>query len=399
MRIQAAVLGALGTPAPYVETMPLRIEELELDPPGPGELLVRIMAAGICHSDLSVIDGSRPRPVPMALGHEAAGVVEEVGPGVLDVREGDHVVLTFVPSCGACSECSGGRPALCAVALRSNTEGSLLGGGRRLHRHGDGGHVHHHLGVSAFAEYAVVSRRSAVIVPPEVPFEIAALFGCGVLTGVGAVLETAGVRPGESAAIFGLGGVGLSALMGAVVAGAHPIVGVDPVAGRRAQALELGADAVFAPDEAIEAIRELTGGGARYTFETAGKLPALEGAYASTGRGGTTVAVGLPHPSASLAVPAAGLVAEGRTMIGSYMGSAAPQRDVPRLLGLWRAGKLPVDRLHTGTLALADVNAGMDALASGRVVRQVLAPHAAPQSPPAPVHAAPAGEPLPHGLL
>src|SRR6185437_7801061 len=186
------------------------------------------------------------------------------------------------------------------------------------------------------------------------------------------------VRPGESAAIFGLGGVGLSALMGAVVAGAHPIVGVDPVAGRRAQALELGADAAFAPDEAIEAIRELTGGGARYTFETAGKLAALEGAYASTGRGGTTVAVGLPHPSATLAVPAAGLVAEGRTMIGSYMGSAAPQRDVPRLLGLWRAGKLPVDRLHTGTLALADVNAGMDALASGRAVRQVLAPHAAP---------------------
>jgi Zn-dependent alcohol dehydrogenase len=372
MKIRAAVLDAAGTPGPYDETRPLQVEELELDPPGTGELLIAIKAAGICHSDLSVIDGSRPRPVPLALGHEAAGVVEAVGEGVVDVREGDHVVLTFVPSCGICSECSSGRPALCGAAAKANAEGCLLGGGRRLHR--DDHEINHHLGVSAFADHAVVSRRSVVVVPPEVPFETAALFGCAVLTGAGAVLETAGVRAGESAAVFGLGGVGLAAIMGAVVAAAHPIVGVDPVADRRELALQLGADAVFSPEDAEDATRELTHGGARHTFETAGKTAAFESAYRSTARGGTTVAVGLPDPSAVVTLPAAGLVGEGRKVLGSYMGSTAPQRDVPRLLDLWAAGRLPVERLHSGTIALDDVNAGMDALASGRAVRQVVTP-------------------------
>jgi alcohol dehydrogenase len=372
MKIRAAVLGALGTPGPYAETRPLRVEELELDPPGAGELLVRIMAAGICHSDLSVIDGSRPRPVPMALGHEAAGVVEEVGDGVGNVQAGDHVVLTFVPSCGICAECSSGRPALCGTAARANADGCLLGGARRLRRGAD--HVHHHLGVSAFADYAVVSRRSAVVVAPEIPFETAALFGCAVLTGVGAVIETAGVRSGESAAVFGLGGVGLAAVMGAVLAGAHPVIGVDPIAERRELARELGADAVFAPDEGEEATRELTGGGARFTFEAAGKAAAFEAAYRSAARGGTTVAVGLPDPAATVALSTASLVGDGRTIVGSYMGSTAPQRDVPRLLELWAAGKLPVERLHSGSLSLADVNEGMDALASGLAVRQLIAP-------------------------
>jgi len=391
MKIRAAVLEAIGTPAPYTETRPLRIEELELDPPGTGELLVRIMAAGICHSDLSVIDGSRARPVPMALGHEAAGVVEEVGDGVRDVEPGDHVVLTFVPSCGICSECSSGRPALCGEAARANTAGCLLGGDRRLHRNGHD--IHHHLGVSAFADYAVVSRRSAVIIPREIPLETAALFGCAILTGAGSVLETASVRPGESAAVFGLGGVGLAAIMGAVVAGANAIVGVDPVAERRALALELGATAVFAPEEAEEAIRDLTGGGARYTFETAGKAAAFETAYRSTARGGTTVAVGLPHPESTVSLSTASVVAEGRTIVGSYMGSTAPQRDVPRLMALWAAGRLPVERLHSGSIRLADVNEGMDALASGRAVRQVIVPEPGSTPPPD------AREPLPEGVL
>lgn len=370
MKTRAAVLDSMGTPGPYAESRPLRVEELELDPPGTGELLVRIMAAGLCHSDLSVIDGSRPRPVPIALGHEAAGIVEEVGDGVGDVRPGDHVVLTFVPSCGTCAECSSGRPALCGVAARANAEGSLLGGARRLRRGGD--HVHHHLGISAFADHAVVSRRSAVVIAPDVPFDTAALFGCAVLTGVGAVTVTAGVRTGESAAIFGLGGVGLAAVMGAALAGAYPVIGVDPIAERRALARDLGADAVFAPDEAEEGTRELTGGGARYTFETAGKPAAFEAAYRSAARGGTTVAVGLPDPAATVALSTASLVGDGRTIVGSYMGSTAPQRDVPRLLGLWAAGKLPVERLHSGSIRLADVNEGMDALASGSAVRQLI---------------------------
>ncbi len=376
MKIRAAVLDSIGTHGPYAESRPLRIEELELDPPGTGELLVRIMAAGICHSDLSVIDGSRPRPVPIALGHEAAGVVEEVGDAVGDVQAGDHVVLTFVPSCGTCGECSSGRPALCGVAAQANAEGCLLGGARRLRR--DGHQIHHHLGVSAFADYAVVSRRSAVVVAPDIPFETAALFGCAVLTGVGAVIETAGVPTGESAAIFGLGGVGLAAVMGAVVVGAHPVIGVDPIAERRTLARQLGADAVFAPDDALEGTRDLTGGGARYTFETAGKPAAFEAAYRSAARGGTTVAVGLPDPDATVALSTASLVGDGRTIVGSYMGSTAPQRDVPRLLGLWAAGKLPVERLQSGSLRLADVNEGMDALASGHAVRQLITADDAP---------------------
>ncbi len=374
MRIRAVVLETIGSAGPYAETRPLRVEELELDPPGTGELLVRIVAAGICHSDLSVVDGSRPRPVPLALGHEAAGVVEAVGGAVHDVAPGDHVVLTFVPSCGACRECSSGRPALCAAAALANGEGRLLAGGRRLHA--DGREIHHHLGVSAFAEYAVVSRRSAVVVPADVPLEVAALFGCAVLTGVGAVVETARVRAGESVAVFGLGGVGLTAIMGAVVAGAHPVIGVDPVGERRELALELGADAAYAPGEAEEGIRELTRGGAQYTFETAGRTAAFEGAYRSTARGGTTVAVGLPDPGATVSLATASLVGDGRTIVGSYMGSTAPQRDVPRLLGLWQAGRLPVERLLSGTLGLDDVNAALDALASGRAVRQIVLPGA-----------------------
>ncbi len=297
-----------------------------------------------------------------------------MGEGVGDVREGDHVVLTFVPSCGICVECTSGRPALCGVAARANAEGSLLGGARRLRR--NGAHVHHHLGVSAFADHAVVARRSAVVVAPDVPFETAALFGCAVLTGVGAVIETAGVRTGESVAIFGLGGVGLAAVMGAVVAGAHPVIGIDPIAERRSLARQLGADAVLAPDEAEDAIRDLTRGGARFTFETAGKPTAFEAAYRSAARGGTTVAVGLPDPAATVALSTASLVGEGRSILGSCMGSTAPQRDVPRLLELWAAGKLPVERLQSGSLDLVDVNEGMDALASGRAVRQIITPAA-----------------------
>lgn len=373
MKVKAVVLRALGLPRPYAETRPLQVEDLDLDPPGAGELLIRIAAAGICHSDLSVVDGSRPRPVPLALGHEGAGIVEAVGPGVRDVREGDHVVLAFVPSCGFCRECTGGRPALCPAAAIANAEGRLLAGGRRLHRSGTD--IHHHLGVSAFAEYAVVSRGSAVVVPDGVPLAVAVLFGCAVLTGAGAVLETAGLRAGESAAVFGLGGVGLSAVMGAAVAGAYPIIGVDPIAAKRDLARELGADAVFSPEDAEEGIRDLTHGGARYAFETAGRTTALEAAYRSTARGGTTVAIGLPDPTLTVSLPAASFVADSRSMVGSYMGSTVPQRDIPRLLALWSAGRLPVERIHSGSLALADVNLGMDALAAGAAVRQIIKPH------------------------
>jgi alcohol dehydrogenase len=231
--------------------------------------------------------------------------------------------------------------------------------------------------VSAFSERTVVSRASAVVVPEDVPFDTAALFGCAVLTGVGAVLHTARVRPGESVAVFGLGGVGLAAVLGAVVAGAHPIVAIDPVEAKRALALELGADLVLSPDDGVDPIREATRGGAQHAIEAVGHPGVLRSAYDATARGGTTVSVGLPHPSLELTLPAASLVAEARTLVGSYLGSTAPQRDIPLLIGLWRAGRLPVERLLEGRLPLDAINEAMDALAAGEVVRQLIAPGAA----------------------
>jgi alcohol dehydrogenase len=308
----------------------------------------------------------------MALGHEAAGVVEVVGAGASDVTVGDHVVLVFVPSCGSCPECVSGMPALCRAGAASNTAGELLRGGRRLHDNGTA--IHHHLGVSAFSELAVVDRSSAVVIDRDIPFEIAALFGCALLTGAGAVLNTARVTPGKSAAIFGLGGVGLAALLGAVVAGAAPIVAVDPVPGKRELALELGATYSVAPDEAVEAIRAICPAGVQYAFEAAGSETVMETAYEVTCRGGTTVAVGLPHPSRQITLNATRIVAEGRTLMGSYMGSARPQADIPLLISLWRAGRLPVERLRGASFALDQVPEAFDALAAGEALRQVIRP-------------------------
>jgi Zn-dependent alcohol dehydrogenase len=374
MKTIAAVLRAVAERRPYSESKPLVLEEVELGAPRAGELLVRIAAAGVCHSDVSVVDGSRVRPLPMALGHEASGVVEEVGAGVRDVRPGDHVVLTFVPSCGTCPECSSGRPALCTPAAAANGAGVLLHGPSLL-RDREGRTVNHHLGVSGFARHAVVARESAVVVPKDVPLPVAALFGCAVLTGAGAVLNTASVRPGQSVAVFGLGGVGLASVMAAAVAGAHPIVAVDPVQAKRALALELGATHAFAPEEADKAIKDLTGGGVDVAFEAAGVPAVLEAAFRAPRRGGTTIAMGLPHPSRTLTLPALPFAGEGRTLAGSYMGSAAPQRDIPRFITLWKAGRMPVDRLQSATLPLEKINDAFEALAAGVAVRQVLLPN------------------------
>jgi alcohol dehydrogenase len=374
MKTIASVLRAVTDKRPYTQSKPMSVEEVELGDPRVGELLVRIEAAGVCHSDLSVVDGSRVRPLPMALGHEAAGAVEAVGPGVRDVKPGDHVVLTFVPSCGRCAECSSGRPALCLQAAAASGSGHLLHGPSLL-KDKAGHPLFHHLGVSGFARHAVVARESAVVMPADVPLATAALFGCAVLTGVGAVLNTAGVRPGQSVAVFGLGGVGLASVMGARVAGAWPIAAVDPVESKRKLALDLGATHAFAPEEAEKAVKDLTGGGAEVAFEAAGVPAVLEASFRATRRGGTTVAMGLPHPSKTLSLPALAFAGEGRTLVGSYMGSAAPQRDVPRYVALWKAGRLPVDRLQSATLPLDRINDAFETLAAGNAVRQVLTPH------------------------
>jgi alcohol dehydrogenase len=372
MHVRAAVLAQIGLPPPYAASRPLAIVDLDLAPPGRGEVLIRIKAAGLCHSDLSVIDGSRPRPMPMALGHEAAGVVEALGEGVGDLAVGDHVVLVFVPSCGRCGPCAAGRPALCEPGARANGAGTLLSGERRLTISGEP--VNHHLGVSAFAGHAVVARESCVRVDPDLPLELAALFGCAVLTGVGAVVNTARVEPGASVAVVGLGGVGLSAVLGARVAGARQIIAVDLSDEKLAFARALGATHVVdaGAKDALETIRRLSGGGVEIAFDMAGAVPALELAYAATARGGMTVTAGLPHPDKRLSLAPVTLVAEERTLKGSYIGSAAPLRDVPRYIALFQAGKLPVDALLTHRLKLDDINEGFDRLREGIGVRQVV---------------------------
>jgi alcohol dehydrogenase len=372
MKIQAAVLNAMGAKRPYAESKPLSIETLELDGPGPGEVLVRIAAAGLCHSDLSVINGDRPRPTPMALGHEAAGTVEALGAGVADLEKGDHVVMVFVPSCGHCLPCAEGRPALCEPGAVANTEGTLLSGERRLSR--DGHPVHHHLGCSAFAEYATVSRRSLVKIDRELPLDEAALFGCAVLTGVGAVVNTARVAAGQSVAIVGLGGVGLAAVIGAVSAGASRIVAIDVADDKLALATTLGATDVYSARSAtcVDDVRAATTGGVDHALEFAGSIKAMELAYRVTRRGGTTVTAGLPPPADTFALPQVNLVAEERTIKGSYIGTCVPLRDIPRYIAMYRRGRLPVDRLMSGHLTLDDINAGFDRLAEGKAVRQVV---------------------------
>ncbi len=372
MKIKAAVLNAMGAKPPYAQSKPLAVESIELDPPGSGEVLVKIAAAGLCHSDLSVIDGNRPRPTPMVLGHEAAGRVVEIGRGVDRFAPGDHVVMVFVPSCGHCLPCAEGRPALCEPGAAANTAGTLVSGARRVHRNGAA--LHHHMGVSAFAEFAVVSQNSLIRIAKDIPLDQAALFGCAVLTGVGAVINTARVNAGSSVAVVGLGGVGLACLLGAVAAGARQIIAVDLSDEKLALARQLGAtDTINAgAKDCIEEARSASAGGVEFALEMAGSAKALELAYKITRRGGTTATAGLPHPTATLALRCTTRVAEERTLKGSYIGTCVPARDIPRYLDLYRSGKLPIDRLLSARMKLEDVNGGFDQLAQGRAVRQVV---------------------------
>lgn len=364
MQIIGAVLERTGVPAPYATSGALTTGPLELDPPGEGELLVRIEAAGLCHSDLSVVDGSRKRPTPMLLGHEAAGIVEAVGTGVTDVLTGRRVVMTFLPRCGECAACATDGRLPCTAGSAANAEGTLVGGGSRLRR--DGAAVGHHLGVSAFASHAVVSRTSVVPVDDDVPADVAALLGCAVLTGGGAVVNAGRPAPGERVAVVGLGGVGMAALLVAVALG-HEVVGVDTVGTKLALARELGAAAAYTPAEALDA-----GVRAPVVVEAAGAARAFETALALTAPGGTTVTVGLPAPDARASIAPLTLTAEARTVVGSYLGSAVPSRDIPRYVELWRAGRLPLERLVSARIGLEDLPAALDRLAAGEELRQLI---------------------------
>lgn len=374
IQITAAVLSRSGdNPRPYADNGPLKLTALTLDPPRPGELLIRIDAAGLCHSDLSVINGDRPRPMPMALGHEATGIVEALGsPDDPGFAVGDRVILAFLPSCGECTRCKAGEPFMCSEGAKANGEGRLLNGGRRLHD-ACGNDVHHHLGVSAFASHVVVDRRSAVKVDKDIPPEIAALFGCAVLTGAGAVVNSAAVRPGENVLIYGLGGVGLSALLAARASGAGVLAAIDPSPEKRALATELGAIAIN-PADAVDLASVFPEGGADVVIETVGKAVVLKAAYAAARRGGRIVTVGLPNPAETFDIPAVSLVAEGKTLIGSYMGSAIPSRDIPRYIAMWRGGRLPVEKLLTSISPMSQINTLLDLMAEGSAIRQVMVP-------------------------
>ena len=363
MRIRGAVLESIGTPRPYADTRPLTITDLELDPPGDTELLIRIETAGLCHSDLSVVDGNRVRPVPMLLGHEAAGIVEQVGASVSDIAAGQRIVMTFLPRCGDCAACATGGLAPCSAGSAANAAGTLLAGGTRLTR--DGQPVLHHLGASAFATHAVVDRRSVVPVDADVPATVAALLGCAVLTGGGAVLNAGRPRPGQTVAIVGMGGVGMAAMLTALAHDDVRVVAVDQLAEKLSRATELGAHAVHAPDD-VEGLK------ADVVIEAAGHPAALETAIALTAPGGRTVTVGLPRPDARISLSPLGFVAEGRSLIGSYLGSAVPARDIPRFVALWREGRLPIETLVSSTIELDRINDGMDELADGRAVRQII---------------------------
>lgn len=373
MTIRAAVLRATALPRPYTDSHPLTVEMVQLTPPQAHEVRVRIAAAGLCHSDLSVVDGNRPRPLPMVLGHEAAGEVIEVGAGVDDLVVGDHVVFAFVPQCGHCAPCRSARPALCEPGAAANGAGELLGGGRRL-RDMHGAPLHHHLGVSGFAEEVVVSRQSVVRVDRSLPFEIGALFGCAVMTGVGAIVNTARLRLGESVLVTGLGGIGFAAVLGALASGAGQVVVADVNDDKLRQALALGAHAAVnsSADDAAEQVRDLTHGGVDVGLECAGVVAALDFTWRATRRGGRTVTVGLPHPSQTLVLSPVQLVAEERTLQGSYLGSCVPSRDIPAYITLYQSGRLPVDRLLTHHLSLDDINHGFDRLARGDAIRQVI---------------------------
>ncbi|NQD89685.1 alcohol dehydrogenase catalytic domain-containing protein [Paenarthrobacter sp. CM16] len=365
MKIRGAVLETIGAARPYAASKPITISELELADPGPSELLLRVEAAGVCHSDLSVVDGNRVRPVPMLLGHEAAGRVEKVGAAVGNVKVGDRVVLAFLPRCGECAACATNGVMPCSKGSASNEVGELLGGGRRLER--DGKPIQHHLGVSGFATHAVVDHRSVTRVDDDVPPDIAAVLGCAVLTGGGAVINAGRPKPGQTMAVVGLGGVGMAALMTGLAQEGVTVIGVDAMSAKLELARKLGAAETYTPQEVLE--RRVR---ADVVIEAAGNARAFETAVEMTAPGGRVVTVGLPAPDARSSISPLQLVAQAKTIIGSYLGSAVPSRDIPLFAQWWREGKLPVEELISAHIGMNSINEAMDALADRTAVRQII---------------------------
>jgi Zn-dependent alcohol dehydrogenase len=363
--MRAALLEAQG--------QPLRIcDDIEIDAPRSGQVRVRVAHCGICHSDLSLIDGTFPGPLPIVLGHEAAGVVDAVGPGVEGLAAGDPVVLTPCPPCGACYWCVRGEASLCVDSSGIQTN-AFPDGHTGLSR--DGQTVYRGLNVAAFAEYAVMPATGAVRIPADVPLDVACVIGCAVQTGVGAVLNTAGVEEGATVLVMGLGGVGLAIVQGARIAGAARILASDPIAERREVARRFGATDLLDPtgDDIVAGARALTGVGVDYAFESAGRGSLVEAGLAAVRSGGTVVCVGAPALNEAVTLaPAALFVVTGKKLLGCVLGGCHSLREVPRLIALWRADRLDLDGLITARRPLAEINEALGDLAAGRGIRTVL---------------------------
>lgn len=362
--MKAAVLYELNTP--------LKVEDVDLANPKRGEVRVKIAANGVCHSDYSVIHGVLRSPLPVIPGHEGAGIVEEVGPDVTLVKPGDHVVLSFAPYCGHCYYCSIGRPVLCDNMRLTMGKGTLLDGTCRLSKGGKP--VYHMAGLSSFAQYAVVAEISCIKIPDDVPLDKACLVGCGVMTGVGAAINTAKVAPGTSAVVIGCGGVGLNTIQGCALAGAATIIAVDLMDNKLEYAKQFGATHTINPSkqDLVKTVRSLTEGrGADYSFEVIGLGKTIEQAYACARQGGMTIVVGAPSREDTVTIPASSLLVE-KEIKGSLYGSARPRVDMPQLIDLYMKKKLKIDELVSRTYSLDEVNVAMEALERGEVARSVV---------------------------
>jgi len=366
MKIHAAILNAVNTP--------FSVEEIDLDGPHAGEVLVKVEAAGICHSDGHLVTGDTKHPRPCVAGHEGAGVVEDVGEGVGDLKKGDHVILKWAPSCGACFYCLDGTPCLCSTYVEPIWAGAMMDGTTRLSRRGET--VYHYSALACFADRAVVPQESCVKVSPEVPLKVAALIGCAVTTGVGSVLNTARIEAGSSVAVFGAGGVGLSAIMGARLAGAGRIVAVDRFESKEKMAREAGAtDFLLDLPDPVDTIRKRTEGrGADVVVDTTGLTAVQELCLKVARPGGTVVLAGLAPMGSNTNLPGSLITRQEKTVKGSYYGTAVPARHFPLYADLFLEGKLPIDSLITRTYSLEQVNEAFEEMLSGSTARGVILP-------------------------
>jgi NDMA-dependent alcohol dehydrogenase len=349
---------------------PVVMEEISIDAPKRGEVTVKLGACGVCHSDLSAINGTIALPLPLVLGHEGAGVVEEVGEGVTELAPGDHVIFSFIYMCGKCRFCVAGRPVLCLEQGKALT--TPLEGTTRAHD-AKGAPLGIFSGCGAMAEYATVSAENLIKIDPKIPLDCAALVGCGVTTGVGAVFNTAKVEPGSSVAVFGCGGVGLSVIQGALIAGARRIIAIDTLAPKLEMARKFGAtDTIMSGEDPVKEVKKITAGGPDYAFECVGSGELAATAYRAIRRGGLAVVVGVAKPSDSTAIRTMTLPFEEKTITGSYFGSCVPRVDFPRMLALYMAGRLKLEELITRRYPIAEAPQAFADLQAGKNARGVI---------------------------